>query len=82
MLLTVRFVEKICDVAFKVRFVTVRRRKPSLPLGPTNVLYKKQAQIQEEELDNYGDDDLGEGGNEENAVNKCDDYHEDELGLE
>ena len=25
---------KICDVAFTVRFVTVRRRKPSLPLGP------------------------------------------------
>ena len=53
---------------------------PIIALAVTNVLYKKQAQIQEEELDNYGDDDLW--GNEENAENKCDDYHGDELGLE
>ena len=31
---------------------------PIIALAVTNVLYKKQAQIQEEELDNYGDDDL------------------------
>ena len=31
---------------------------PIIALAVTNVLYKTQAQIQEEELDNYGDDDL------------------------
>ena len=31
-------VAKICDIAFTVRFTTVRRRKPSLRLGPIGYL--------------------------------------------
>ena len=31
---------------------------PIIASAVTNVLYKKQAQIQEKELDNYGEDDL------------------------
>ena len=59
-----------------------RLHGPFIALAVTNVLYKKQAQIQEEELDNYGDYDLLWLMNEENAEIKSEDYHEDELGLE